>query len=150
MDLNTRTVVRPDRLPTDINTSAQNLEAIITRPDSTPYNCEKIVVPRGVNLEEIGSHKVVYSDLDYNGHANNAKYTVWALDALPFEYVQNHPIKRININFNREAHLGETVQLLHAEITPDIHLLEGRVGASQIFLIELTFAPSFGAEILSA
>lgn len=150
MDIKSRTVVRPDRVPAGINTSAQNDEALLTNPDSTPYNCEKIVVPRGTNLIEIGSHEVVYSDLDYNGHANNAKYTVWALDALPFEYVRTHPIKRININFNREAHLGETVHLLHSQLAPEKHLLEGRVGDSQIFLIELTFAPSSDSEILSA
>lgn len=149
MDLNTRTVVRPDRLPTDIRVSAQYHEAAIKHKDTSPYNCEKIIVPRGTNLEEIGSHKVVYSDLDYNGHANNAKYTVWALDALPFDYVQSHPIKRISINFNREAHLGETVHLLHIETAPDTHLLEGRIGDSQIFLIELSFFPSSRAEILT-
>lgn len=150
MDLKTRTVVRPDSIPNDIHTSAQNPEAVLTGLDGSPYTCGKIVAPRDASLKEIGSHEVVYSDLDYNGHANNAKYTVWALDSLPFDYVRSHPVRRIEINFNKEAPLGETVHFYHTELSPDIHLLEGRSGESQIFIMKLTFGPSSDTSLLSA
>lgn len=150
MDLKTRTVVRPDNLPNGIDTSVQNPEAVLTSLNGSPYNCGKIILPREASLKEIGSHKVVYSDLDYNGHANNAKYTVWALDSLPFDYVRNHPVRRIEINFNKEAPLGETVHFYHAELSPDTHLLEGRSGDSQIFITKLIFGPSSDCSPLSA
>lgn len=134
MDVRTRTVVRPDRLPEEIEFTPQNDETV-------HCNNEKIIVPKGLSLDGAGLHTVTYSDIDYNGHANNAKYTVWALDALPFEYVSSHRIKRISINFNREAHLGETVSLHHGTISPDTHLIEGRIGETQVFITRLSFHP---------
>ncbi len=100
--------------------------------------CPKIMFPKGVELTEIGTHRVNWSDVDYNGHANNVKYTVWALDNLPQDLVFGHFLKEVSINFNKEARMGEVVTLYHAE-QDGAHIVEGRSGDHQVFIEKLVF-----------
>lgn len=53
-------------------------------------------------------HKVVYSDIDYNGHCNSCRY----LQAMTDAYLPNYYGKkvRLDINYSKEAMLGETLQ----------------------------------------
>lgn len=52
-------------------------------------------------------HKVVYSDIDYNGHCNSCRYLQAMTDAyLPDYYGKN---VRLDINYSKEAMLGETL-----------------------------------------
>ena len=53
-------------------------------------------------------HKVVYSDIDYNGHCNSCRY----LQALTDAYLPDYYGKkvRLDINYSKEAMLGETLQ----------------------------------------
>ena len=51
-------------------------------------------------------HAVVYSDLDFNCHANSVKYIQWAVDTLPLELLQQKRFARTDINFIREARYG--------------------------------------------
>ena len=53
-------------------------------------------------------HKVVYSDIDYNGHCNSCRYLQAMTDAyLPSYYGRK---VRLDINYSKEAMLGETLQ----------------------------------------
>ena len=53
-------------------------------------------------------HKVLYSDIDYNGHCNSCRYLQAMTDAhLPDYYGQK---VRLDINYSKEAMLGETLQ----------------------------------------
>lgn len=53
-------------------------------------------------------HKIVYSDIDYNGHCNSCRYLQAMTDAfLPDYYGKN---LRLDINYSKEAMLGETLQ----------------------------------------
>ena len=53
-------------------------------------------------------HKVVYSDIDYNGHCNSCRYLQAMTDAyLPAYYGRK---VRLDINYSKEAMLGETLQ----------------------------------------
>ena len=98
------------------------------------------VVARSLEFHLIGTHKVQFSDVDYNQHANNVKYTVWAMDALPEVLVNNMMVKDLTINFNREARPGETVELWHALAPDGAHIVEGRVEDHQVFIERLLFA----------
>lgn len=50
-------------------------------------------------------HKIVYSDIDYNGHCNSCRYLQAMLDAkLPDYYGKT---VRLDINYSKEAMLGE-------------------------------------------
>ena len=80
-----------------------------------------------------------WSDVDFNKHANNVKYTVWAMDALPEELVYGTWLKEHYINFNKEVRPGETVELYHAE-SDGAHIIEGRVGDHQAFITKLVFS----------
>lgn len=99
----------------------------------------KVVIPRGAALERIGTHCVRYSDVDHNRHANNVKYTAWAMDALPQDLVCNKSVRELTVNFNREARPGETVELLHALAPDGAHIVEGRAGDRQVFIERLLF-----------
>jgi len=68
----------------------------------------KITSPE--NMSQIGTHKVVFSDMDANGHVNNSKYINFAIDNLPEEY-QNKKYTDMRLNYSKEATLGETITL---------------------------------------
>lgn len=53
-------------------------------------------------------HKVVYSDIDYNGHCNSCRY----LQAMTNAYLPDYYGKkvRLDINYSKEAMPGETLQ----------------------------------------
>ena len=56
----------------------------------------------------VAPHKVVYSDIDYNGHCNSCQYLKTMTDAyLPDYYGKK---VRLDINYSKEAMLGETLQ----------------------------------------
>jgi acyl-ACP thioesterase len=45
-----------------------------------------------------------YSDIDVNGHANNARYLGWLLDSYQVDFHRAHALRVVEVNF-----LGETV-----------------------------------------
>lgn len=53
-------------------------------------------------------HKVVYSDIDYNGHCNSCKYLEAMIDAYLPDY-SNKNI-RLDIHYQKEAMLGEEIR----------------------------------------
>lgn len=56
-------------------------------------------------------HKVVYSDIDYNGHCNSCRY----LQAMTDAYLPDYYGKRIrlDINYSKEAMLGDELQTFY-------------------------------------
>ncbi len=62
------------------------------------------------------SHKVVYSDIDYNSHCNSCRYLQAMTDAFLPDYY-GKPV-RLDINYSKEAMLGETLQTMYL-ITAD-------------------------------
>ena len=118
-------------------------EVVSFEPQSRDFAVEaaapKVGLPRGEELELLGTHVIRFSDVDYNQHANNVKYTVWAMDALPEELVNEKSLKELTINFNREALPGETVELWHALAPDGAHIIEGRVEDHQVFIERLLF-----------
>lgn len=61
-------------------------------------------------------HKIVYSDIDYNGHCNSCRY----LQAMTDAYLPDYYGKkvRLDINYSKEAMQGETLQTYYL-ITED-------------------------------
>lgn len=108
----------------------------------------KLVFPKDAETEVSVSHKVVYSDLDMNGHVNNVRYTVWAMDALPLEVTNSNVLKELTINFNSEVRIGDTVEIfVHRDDnpSPDVpdsqfsYYVEGRVDGKSSFIEQLVF-----------
>lgn len=61
----------------------------------------------------VAPHTVVYSDIDYNGHCNSCRY----LQAMTDAYLPDYYGKkvRLDINYSKEAMLGETLQTNYLE-----------------------------------
>lgn len=70
------------------------------------------------NLAATASRRVVYTELDVNGHMNNCRYMDWLMDLLPAAFHRDHPMQDFTISYLSEAREGEEVQL-HYELTPD-------------------------------
>lgn len=133
MNLAERRIARADFIASVVPSGPQS-------PDhAVEARAPKVVVPRGAELEQIGSHRVLYSDVDHNRHANNVKYTAWAMDALPQDLVYEKSLRELTVNFNREARPGETVELFHALAPDGAHIVEGRCGDRQVFIERLLF-----------
>jgi len=64
---------------------------------------------------EIFSRQVCYSDADFNGHLNNARYMEWICDlCAPERFCTEYPAD-ITINYLHEAKLGQTVTMHKTE-----------------------------------
>lgn len=65
-----------------------------------------------------------YSDMDFNGHCNSARYLEWMLNALPIDDAKQLNATRIDINYMREVMPGTEVTIkyspLPGQITFDI------------------------------
>lgn len=132
MDADNRRILRTNTLGDVIPLEAECSERALSSDSA------KIVLPAGIQTEKIWEHRVAYSDVDYNHHANNAKYTQWVIDALPQEFIFSHTLKTIELNFNKEARPGETVEFFHAE-SDGTHYIEGRCNGMQVFISKLEF-----------
>ena len=69
----------------------------------------KIVLPKE-GLEELGERRVVWSDLDGNGHLYSGRYGDIVWDYLPEDVQEKTPLE-FYINYSKEAKLGDRLQL---------------------------------------
>ena len=99
--------------------------------------CGKLVMPPE-GIEEVEEHRVVYSDVDFVGHTNNARYVVWAMDCLDYDKLVSQRVRRVRINFNKEACPGDVVEIFRAPVEGG-WAVEGRVGDRSSFCAEFTF-----------
>lgn len=83
-----------------------------------PYQSEKVRrVPRLPRPERIAEdaesiskkYQVRASDIDFNGHVNNAHYLEWMTDALSLKFLISHTPVQINIRFENEVKYGSWV-----------------------------------------
>ncbi len=69
---------------------------------------QRIVLPDGMKKE---SERVIrFTDIDYNGHLNNAVYADIAMDYAPLR-LSSSPLRRYDINFLGEARLGDSLDI---------------------------------------
>lgn len=79
-------------------------------PVEMPRRLAAIREPQNVSV-----HKVAYSDLDFNCHANSVKYVEWAVDTLPLEILATRRPERLDINFMHETRYGDELSITSAE-----------------------------------
>mmetsp|Transcript_27115 Transcript_27115/g.67755 ORF Transcript_27115/g.67755 Transcript_27115/m.67755 type:complete len:381 (-) Transcript_27115:564-1706(-) len=58
------------------------------------------------------SHSVRRSDMDMNGHVNNAVYVEWVLEAVPADMWDSHRLKELELEFRSECNYGDVVDAL--------------------------------------
>ena len=129
IDERTRRMVRPEDLK-DLLDPDMKVDDAIAEP------VQKILLPKG-EPGMTGEHTVSYSDLDINGHTNNSRYVVWAMDCLPNE-VTDSPVKDLYINFVKETLPGDKVQLC-AQNDGSAWFIEGKVSDRTCFLVKAVF-----------
>jgi len=73
------------------------------------------------NLTKTNERTAVYSDIDYIGHVNNARYIQWIQDVTNADVLTNANQIRLDINYLSEVLPGETVELWSGNIeTTDV------------------------------
>lgn len=96
----------------------------LCRPEESGYPFEneeapeismpnRIRFPSDVTPEEIGTRRIVYSDLDYNMHMNNTRYPDMLCDFLPAEDVER--VCGMTLSYLHEATFGHTLRILRAK-----------------------------------
>jgi len=133
IDERTRRFVRPEDVQGLLSIDAP-VDSAIVEP------APKVVMPRGIQAEPAGEHTVAYSDVDLLGHANNARYMVWAMDCIPYEDVSARRVKDVYINFNKETTPGTTVDLFRLcteEEGNPVYYVEGRVDGKSHFCAKI-------------
>ena len=133
LDLKTRSMVRDPQLMEDGTVCSENA---IEAP------ADKIRMPRNVEAEAVYEHVVGYSDVDMLGHANNAMYMQWAMDAVDYQVASTRPVKEFTINFNHETKAGDKISIYRAaqQREDGLHIfIEGRLPQAQSFIVEIIF-----------
>lgn len=133
MNLETRRLVRDPKLMEDGTICTDN--AIETPAD-------KVQMPKDKEPVFVMNHLVSYSDVDTNGHTNNAMYMHWAMDAVDYEISSQRPVKSFTINFNHETKPGDLVAIskVVVEQEDERHVfVEGKVGDTSAFCVEICF-----------
>lgn len=68
--------------------------------------------------------RIRFDDIDFNKHVNNAVYPLWATEALPPDFRNKYIPQEIEINFRKEALLGEDAHIQsQIENTETLHLI---------------------------
>ncbi|MEG1593688.1 MAG: thioesterase [Oscillibacter sp.] len=98
--------------------------------------CKKVLLPRE-GLDPLGTRKIVWSDLDGNGHVYSGNYGDIAWDALPAD-LQDRVPDTFYINYSKEATLGEELTLVGLR-EGDSYRMEGVGNSGTCFTCELVF-----------
>ena len=133
MNLDTRRLVRDPNLLDADGVCAEN---VIEAP------ADKVQMPKDVETVLALTHKVEYSDVDMNAHANNAMYMQWAMDAAGYEVTSVRSVKSLTINFNHEIKPQDDVSLYRACVDSEdgLHVfIEGKVADQSAFVVEIIF-----------
>ena len=133
LNLETRRLVRDPQLLDEGTTCSEN---VLDRP------ADKVAMPKDAEVNLVMEHEVAYSDLDMNGHVNNAMYMQWAMNAVNYEISSVRPLKEFTINFNHEIKPQEIVSVYKAivEAEDGRHVfVEGKVGEQSSFCVEMIF-----------
>lgn len=86
-------------------------------PEELDFRGERVIDAKLGKLRASGELDLVhrrvvgYSDIDVNGHLNNAKYVDFITDCFSLDEHQQHTIRSIEVNYSNEALPGEAVSL---------------------------------------
>ena len=81
----------------------------------------------------VGIRPIYYSDLDNNGHANNAVYGDIATDFLPTGILQEKEVASFLVHYQKEGALGEELTIHRAAIDEDHYDIWGEGPDSRCF-----------------
>ncbi|GFP84703.1 palmitoyl-acyl carrier protein thioesterase chloroplastic [Phtheirospermum japonicum] len=92
------------------------------RAEISPWFIEKQAIEESSNeIEKVDSNNASYvnsdlkakrSDLDMNHHVNNVKYVKWMLETIPDDFLENHRLSDISLEYRRECGRSDVLQSL--------------------------------------
>lgn len=97
----------------------------------------RIHCPVGTGTSHL--RQVRFSDLDYNGHMNNAVYASVVLDALPPDVTMEREPTSFGILFQKEAKFGQVIDLDVCPQKQDGFYIGGKVLGERCFEAEIFF-----------
>jgi acyl-ACP thioesterase len=133
LNLETRRLVRDPNLMEEGTVCTEN---VIETP------ADKVQMPKDVEAELVRTHLVSYSDIDTNGHTNNAMYMQWSMNAVGYDITSSRPVKEFTINFNHETKAGDHVEIYRAFVEKEdgLHVfVEGKVEGTSSYCVEIVF-----------
>lgn len=100
---------------------------------------EKLSLPASVAKPErilplMSKYTIQYSDLDFNGHCNSARYLQIMLNA--YNHIEGCQARRLTISYSREVHFADTVTITFNDSeSPTFHIYnsEGKLCTSAFF-----------------
>ncbi|HIZ85496.1 MAG TPA: hypothetical protein IAC04_03300 [Candidatus Coprenecus stercoravium] len=131
IDISSRRMLRPDHVLGEKSTSTA------LEKDAIAEHCGKLSTPDNMTL--VRTRDVLFSDIDFNAHTNNAKYVEWTFDALPAEELMTRDLDEFQINFNHETVLGDKVELHLGSMSPESYFVEGRCSGRTVFQTAVKF-----------
>lgn len=131
IDIHTRRPLRPTALPGSIPTD----------PEAERPLPGMLRLPADVQALE--TRRVRWSELDVNGHMNNARYADWLCDALDARRLRTRGLSAWQINYVSEALTDEEIALTAADLG-DRFLLGGARAQDgrSVFQAEAVFGPA--------
>ena len=133
LNLETRRLVRDPKLMEEGTVCTEN---VIETP------ADKVQMPKDVEAELVRTHLVSYSDIDTNGHTNNAMYMQWSMNSVGYDITSTRPVKEFTINFNHETKAGDHVEIYRAFVEKEdgLHVfVEGKVEGTSSYCVEIVF-----------
>lgn len=126
----TRRPVRPQHILDPVADTAISENALENFEIHIPEN----------QTENESLHKVLFSELDFNGHTNNNRYFEWVANAFEPLNTENKHTKYFEIQFLSECTLGDEIILKHqfSEKTFSIYGLRSNTG-KKVFSAKLGF-----------
>ncbi len=102
------------RQPLDMTTTAEMHSQWMVDCPSPMERPRRVGAPATDN-QSVFTHRVAYSDIDFNRHMNTLRYIDLMVDMLPIElFAEEHKL-RVDINFLHEARYGQVLTVVCAE-----------------------------------
>ena len=96
---------------------------------------EKIV---GEATNKVDERKARYSEIDLNGHLNNVEYIKYIFDIHPSSFYQDHVVKEISVNYDKEIKEGDVVTL-YSEVKDNVEIVKGKLGEQNSFTARIIY-----------
>ena len=126
IDLEKRMIVSPKKIGLDFPNIQHDIK--LPLPKINHYD----------QLNFISKRKVVYEDIDTNGHMNNTRHISWAMDLINIEYLKQHTLHELTIQYKKELAPNTMVdQYMYQD--QDLFVIEGRVNGETYYSLELKF-----------
>lgn len=89
-------------------------------PIALPDVPARLKMPPVSKMEEVGTRRIVYSDIDYNGHMNNTRYPDMICDFLP--EMRDKRMTGLVLSYRKEAVFAHTLRVFRKK-TEDGYLV---------------------------